>query len=306
MNGILNIGKPKGPTSFSVVSLVRRVTGIKKVGHAGTLDPAASGILPVCLGRAARVSEYLMEYPKTYRVEVELGRTTDTYDSEGETTSECTPPLIRQPELESALSRFTGEILQKPPVYSALKIQGRPLYKFARAGQEVEIKERLVSIYRITIIDITPPCFTLDVECGRGTYIRSLAHDIGREFGCGAYMKNLVRTAYGPFGVGEAVELADFKQAAQDGNWQKYLYPSDVVLKHLEAFTVPDDLMIPIKNGRLLNEDDVTILHEPVTDIPHRHPSDPRRRVYTSSGTFLGIYTLDPETGVYTPVKILM
>ena len=185
MDGILNIRKPSGPTSFSVVARIRKLVDESKAGHGGTLDPLASGVLPVFLGQATRLTEYLMEYPKTYRAEIELGVDTDSYDAEGTVTKTSDASGINLQDVTDALQRFRGEIRQTPPMFSALKYEGQPLYKLARQGQSVEISSRPASIYRLDIVSFKLPFVTLDVECSKGTYIRSLAHDLGVALGCG-------------------------------------------------------------------------------------------------------------------------
>jgi tRNA pseudouridine55 synthase len=179
MDGILNIHKPSGPTSFSMVARVRRITRESKAGHGGTLDPLASGVLPVFLGQATRLAEYLMDYPKSYRAEIELGVSTDSYDAEGNVTGTADVSRITQDDVARVLESFKGDIRQTPPMYSALKHEGQPLYKLARQGKSVEIDSRPASIYRLEIVSCHSPFITLDVECSKGTYIRALAHDLG-------------------------------------------------------------------------------------------------------------------------------
>ncbi len=306
MDGILNICKQEGPTSFRIVNLVRHLTGVKKAGHAGTLDPAASGVLPVCLGRATRVTEYIMEYPKAYRTEVEFGKTTDTFDREGSILSETDPSGITLDRIEAALVQFRGEIRQKPPLYSALKRDGQPLYKLARAGQDVEIESRMVHVYSVDIIDWHHPVVTLDIVCGRGTYIRSLAHDLGQVTGCGACMKSLVRTKYGPFRIEEAVTIPVLEQAVQAGYWQEYLFPPDTVLQHLKAATVKEEVVAGLKNGHYFSGDNVETPNRSDDEVQEGNALDLRFRVYAPDGTFIGIYRHDPEAGLYTPVKVFL
>ncbi len=180
MDVILNIDKPKGKTSFSIVAMVKHFSGERRVGHAGTLDPEATGVLPVCLGKSTRVIEYLVDATKTYRAQIELGITTDTYDASGKITHKSDPSNINLEQFKSVLASFSGPIEQIPPMYSAVKYQGKPLYKLARAGIQVERKSRTAQIHYIKLIDWQPPLVTVEIECGKGTYIRSLAHDIGQ------------------------------------------------------------------------------------------------------------------------------
>lgn len=307
MDGILNICKQEGPTSFGTVAAVKRLTGVKKVGHAGTLDPAASGVLPICLGRATRVTEYLMEYPKTYRAEVEFGKTTDTSDREGRVLTETDPSGVTLERISFALVDFRGEIQQKPPLYSALKHEGQPYYKLARAGQEIEIESRPVMVYSIEIIDWKLPVVTLDIECGKGTYIRSLARDLGEKLGCGAYMKSLVRRKYGPFSIEDAVTIPELEQAVRDNDWQRFLHPADSVLQHLKALTVTgEEIVAGLKNGHSFTAENIA---SPSGDDDESHTDeviDNRFRVYAQDDTFLGIYRYIAETELYQPVKVFL
>ena len=207
MDGILNINKPQEMTSFSVVACVKRICGERHAGHAGTLDPLATGVLPICLGQATRVIEFLFDETKTYRAQVELGITTDTYDSTGKVLRTADPSGVSREMIEKALVKFRGSILQTPPMYSAVKHQGKPLYKLARSGIEVERKSRPTQIHSLEIIDWQPPVVTLDIVCGKGTYIRSLAFDLGEALGCGANMKSLIRLRVGPFNIEDALTL---------------------------------------------------------------------------------------------------
>lgn len=235
MDGILNINKPSGPTSFHIVSLVKRLSGERRVGHAGTLDPMATGVLPVCLGQGTRMVQFLIDNTKTYRAEIELGVATDTYDAQGRITQQGDLSGISRSQLESELASFCGLIYQVPPMYSALKFQGKPLYKLARAGITVERRSRPVKIHHLELMDWQPPLATIEVVCGRGTYIRSLAHDLGQRLGCGAYLKSLTRLRYGLFDIREAVSVPQLEDAFRYGYWQRFIYPVDSVLLHWEG-----------------------------------------------------------------------
>jgi tRNA pseudouridine55 synthase len=205
VNGILNVDKPVGWSSFDVVRLVKRGTGVKRVGHAGTLDPLASGVLLVLLGQASRVSEYLMALRKEYRATVRLGISTNTYDAEGEVTAER-PVDVGEAQLRQALEEFTGEIQQTPPAFSAVKVDGQRAYARARRGESVELKPRAAVIYKTQVVEFSPPTIVLDIECSRGTYVRSIAHDLGERLGCGAHLAGLDRAfQVGPGGGQGAV-----------------------------------------------------------------------------------------------------
>jgi tRNA pseudouridine55 synthase len=307
MDGILNINKSPGKTSFSVVSLVKRLSGERRVGHAGTLDPAATGVLPVCLGQGTRVSEYLMEGAKVYRAEIELGITTDTYDADGTITCKNDPSGIGVAELESALSTFLGTTHQVPPMYSAVKYHGKPLYKLARDGITVKRKSRPVNIYKLELIEWQLPVATIEVVCGKGTYIRSLAYDLGQSLGCGAHLKGLVRSRYGLFNLKDALSLTQLEDAFRYNYWQHYIYPIDIVLSHLAAIVANDDEREDIINGRpllLRDKDGTTESSFPEEDVEGKTVSGKRCRVYTLDGIFLAVLSFDAEKGYWRPEKV--
>ncbi len=230
VHGILNVNKPRGWSSFDVVALVRRLSRQRRVGHAGTLDPAAEGVLPICLGQATRMVEYLVDAPKTYRAQIRLGVTTDTYDAWGTITATADPSGVNEAMLRETLPAFVGEIDQVPPMYSALKHQGIPLYRYARAGETVQRQPRRVVIHRLELLGYAPPIATVEVECGRGAYIRTLAHDLGRALGCGAHLDSLLRTRLGTFSLAAAANPDALRQAFRSGTWQDLLLPIDSVL----------------------------------------------------------------------------
>jgi tRNA pseudouridine55 synthase len=296
MNGILNINKPAEMTSFDVVARVKRITGEKRTGHAGTLDPLAKGVLPVCLGQATRIIEYLFNETKNYRSEVELGVTTDTYDSTGKVLKTCDPSGITREMVESALTGFRGQIQQVPPMYSALKHNGKPLYELARSGIEVERKSRPARIDSLEITAWQPPVVTLDIVCGKGTYIRSIANDLGEALGCGAVMKSLVRLRVGPFTIEEALTLEQLEESCRRGDIEKYLYPADYALLAFNALVVNHEQQCSLIHG------------SPVEiDISPRVPdSQMPYRVYTSGGDFLGMVKYVPENHYWQPEKIFL
>ncbi len=307
MNGILNVNKPEGPTSFSIVSRIKKLTGEKRVGHAGTLDPAASGVLPVCIGNGTRIIEYLMENTKDYRAEIEFGKTTDTYDATGSVTSTKDSSFVEKNRIEITLQNFIGEIQQVPPVYSALKWKGKPYYKLARAGIdiEIEIAARPVVIHTITVLDWQPPVVTIDVTCGKGTYIRSLAHDLGQIIGCGAYMKSLERRAYGPFSINNAVSINELEESFSGKYWQRYIHPIDSVLLHLKAIVVNDDIRQDIQHGRTVDNKDINTQMLTNESKPEEFQKA-LYRVYGLDGNFLGILRYVSETGQWKPEKVFI
>ncbi len=298
MDGILNINKPWGKTSFSVVALVKRLTGERRVGHAGTLDPAATGVLPICLGQGTRVTQFLVDTAKSYRAQIELGLTTDTYDALGKITDRRDPSRVSQEQLVSALASFAGDIQQIPPMYSAVKHHGRRLYQLARCGINVDRKSRQVRIHSLQLTSWQPPVVTVEVVCGKGTYIRSLAHDLGQALGCGAILKNLVRLRCGPFDINDAVSPPHLEEAIRHGYWQHLVYPIDTVLLHWTAIVVSDTTGSVIKNGC-----PVTI----ADDNSRKGVSvDSRCRAYTAGGRFLSVLRFSQETGQWQPEKVFL
>jgi tRNA pseudouridine55 synthase len=237
--GILNVDKPLGMSSHDVVYRVRRITDQKRVGHAGTLDPLATGVLLVCLGQATRVSEYLMNGEKLYRARICLGVTTSTYDAEGDITAES-EVSVSQDQAQDVLGHFRGKIQQVPPVYSAVKLDGRPLYKAARRGEQVTVPPRSIEVLAIDWVDWSPPHMTIDIRCSKGTYVRSLAHDIGQELGCGAHLAGLIRLASGSFRVEQAVQLDDLETIVRSGRLGQVLHPLDTALLAFPAVAVDE------------------------------------------------------------------
>ena len=295
MDGILNINKPWGKTSFSIVSLVKRLSGEKRVGHAGTLDPAATGVLPVCLGQGTRIVEFLMEAPKVYRAEIELGVATDTHDATGTVVSRGDTSVVTKGKLLSALESFRGLIEQTPPMYSAVKHGGKPLYQLARSGVKVARKSRKRWVYSLELTDWQPPIATIEVKCGKGTYIRSLADDLGQLLGCGANLKSLTRLECGPFTIEDAITVSQLEYGFRHGYWEQFLYPIDIVLSHWGAVVVDDAAVEDVKNGRPLAMEGDN-LPEPVAGN--------RCRVYTRDGGFLAVLGFDSEKGQWRPEKV--
>ena len=249
LGGIVNINKPGGMTSHSVVSRVRRILGIKRVGHTGTLDPDAEGVLPVCVGKSTKLSDYVMGKEKIYRAVLHLGITTNTQDMSGEVLSKTTPNVSKE-EFEMAVSSFIGEIKQIPPMYSAIKIGGKKLYELARQGVEVERKERSVTISEIDIEEFDGETATINVHCSKGTYIRTLCHDIGQKLGCGAAMGKLIRTKNGRFEISESVSLEEFEQ-----NPEKYIVPADEILSEYPKFILDEEQERKVLNGMTIPAD---------------------------------------------------
>jgi len=290
MDGILVINKPQGWTSHDVVGRVRRLTQQKRVGHAGTLDPMATGVLLVCLGRATRVAEYLTASDKTYRAVMRLGVETDTFDAEGQVTA-THPVNVGESALRSALEKFSGEIEQIPPMYSALKRDGKPLYKLARKGVKVERAPRRVTIHEITLRAWQSPDATIDVRCSPGTYIRSLAHDIGAALGCGAHLVALTRLASGSFTIDDAVTLEDLT-GLQD--LSGLLLPLDAALQNLPAITLDADQTRRIALGQVIPSSDAGPL------------PDSLYRAYDIHGKLIALIAYDAVAQVWRPKKVLI
>jgi len=218
VSGVLNVDKPVGMTSHDVVARVRRVVGQRRVGHAGTLDPLATGVLVVCLGKATRLVEYLVEGLKVYRGTIRLGQVTETDDTEGAVIQEHETVGVSLSQIEIELAKFRGEIDQVPPIYSALKRDGRALYEYARKGVALDIPSRTVIVHRLEVVAFESPYLVVDVACAKGTYIRSLARDIGQALGCGGHLAQLQRTAVGPFTLDDAVPLNVLEAEGYDGH----------------------------------------------------------------------------------------
>jgi tRNA pseudouridine55 synthase len=248
--GILNIDKPAGWTSHDVVARVRRLVGQKDVGHAGTLDPLATGVLLVCIGHATHVAGYLMAGRKVYRATVQLGLETDTYDVTGAVVATAAVPPLAEADLTRALAAFVGEIVQIPPAYSAIKRDGVPAYRRARRGEAVEMSGRRVTIYRIELLSWQPPHVTFEVTCDPGTYVRSLAHDLGRQLGCGAALAQLRRLQSGRFRVEDAVTPDALAEAIRAGELGRHLHPLRAALDGLTPVAVDDALVRRLAHGQ--------------------------------------------------------
>jgi tRNA pseudouridine55 synthase len=292
--GILNVDKPPGLTSHDVVDAVRRISGQRKVGHAGTLDPMATGVLLVCLGKATRVAEYLMAGRKRYRATIALGASTDTYDADGEVVSTGGATDFARADIEAALQRFVGRIQQIPPMYSALKRGGQPLHKLARQGKVVERQPRVVEVDEINLLDWTAPSLIIEVTCSKGTYIRSLAHDLGQRLECGAHLAALVRLASGRFRLQDSVSLERLEEAFQHGQEQRYLLPLDEALFDWPAVIVGADDARRIAQGQ-------AFAGEP----PRSDSGEPvLYRAYGPQGDFLALVAYQFSEQRWLPKKV--
>ncbi|MFV1983031.1 MAG: tRNA pseudouridine(55) synthase TruB [Thiohalomonadales bacterium] len=252
VNGILLLDKPVGLTSNAVLQKIKRLFNARKAGHTGSLDPLASGLLPICLGEATKISAYLLNADKKYQAICQLGITTSTADAEGEIIKSTEVPALDSKFIKKILKKFTGEIDQLPPMYSALKKNGQPLYKLARQGIEVERSTRKVNIYSLDLIKIEKNKLYLDVHCSKGTYIRTLSEDIGRELGCGAHLSGLRRIATGPFVINQAIDNDTLESMASESIDQldAQLLPMDSALEHIPAVNLTEDSAYYIKQGQ--------------------------------------------------------
>ena len=275
MDGIININKDKGYTSHDVVAVLRRVLNIRKIGHTGTLDPDATGVLPVCVGKATKVCDIITDRDKTYEAKVLLGVTTDTLDTSGEILSKNEVDVSEE-DIKEALDCFKGEIEQIPPMYSAIKVDGKKLYEYARAGVEIERKSRKVTIYDIELLDVELPYFSIRVKCSKGTYIRTLCDDIGSKLGCGAALSELVRTAVGRFKIEDALTLSDVEKRLND---EKIFLNIDEVFDMYPKAVIKQAAMKLLLNGNPISFDSV------VTDERSKI-----YRIYDDKGEFYALY----------------
>lgn len=288
-HGILILNKPGGLTSHDVVNRVRRATHVRQVGHAGTLDPLATGVLVVCIGQATRISEYLLGHAKVYRATIRLGIETNTYDADGEVVA-TRDVHVERAEVERALQSFVGDIQQIPPMYSALKRDGQKLYELARQGIEIERAARPVTIEAIDLLDFQPPDVTISVHCSAGTYIRSLAHDLGAVVGTGAHLRTLARTASGQFTEQQAIDLPTFEASAQEGGWQTLLHSIDEALNDWPLVVIDEADRARALNGA------------PIFSI---RLNAARCRAHDAQGDLLALLVFDPKKQWWRAEKVL-
>lgn len=318
IHGVLNIYKEKGFTSHDVVAKLRRILGQKKIGHTGTLDPEAEGVLPVCLGAATRLCDMLTDQDKTYRAVLLLGIRTDTQDMAG-TVLESRPVTVTEGELKAAAREFSGSYQQIPPMYSALRVNGKRLYELAREGKTVERAARTVQIYELSVDEIALPRATLTVTCSKGTYIRTLCHDIGEKLGCGGCMEQLTRTRVGKFRIGDSIRLSELEELlAREGReeprkaLEKLVVPADQVLGHYPAGQVLPEYDRLLYNGNplrpeMLEKDSPSSENlAEGTVCPKTEAEDVRLRVYDSRGGFCGVYGYERKKEIYRPVKMFL
>lgn len=289
VSGVLVVDKPVGLTSHDVVQIIRRGTGIRRAGHTGTLDPRASGVLVILIGPAVRLSEYVSASDKRYQATIRLGSSTDTYDAEGAVMDSTDVNEISEEGFDEILQKFVGEIEQVPPPYSAVKVKGRKAYDMAREGEEVELEPRMIQVYSLEVLEWAPPEAVIDVYCSSGTYVRSLAHDLGKELGTGAHLVGLRRTKSGRFTLRDAVPLRRLQEAFDAGNWYKYLIPAAEALSDWPMVELDGDDVELIRHG-------------------HRIPAEPGSKGWargvSQQGDLVALLEVDEESNEWQPRKV--
>lgn len=296
IHGVVNINKEKGYTSHDVVAKLRGIVGQKKIGHTGTLDPDATGVLPVCLGKATKLCDMLTDKDKTYETVMLLGKTTDTQDISGTVLSEASISDIDETMVTKCIGEFVGDYLQMPPMYSALKVNGKKLYELARQGIEVERKKRPVVIHEIHILEIDLPRVRIEVSCSKGTYIRTLCHDIGQKLGCGACMEELTRTRVGRFELADSFTLQQVEEMKESGRLEEIIVPIDAMFSEYEAVTIKKEFAAFAYNGNLFMPKHIC---EKITLTDGKQV-----RVYDEEGTFIAIYAFQKEKWMFQIVKM--
>ena len=318
MHGIVNIYKERGFTSFDVVAKLRGITHVKKIGHTGTLDPDAEGVLPVCIGNATALCDMLTDKTKEYETVMRLGITTDTQDISGTVLKE-TDVNLSEADVVSCMDKFTGDIEQVPPMYSAIKVGGKKLYELARQGKTVERSPRPVTIHSIEILSMDLPRVRMRVSCSKGTYIRTLCHDIGEALGCGACMESLLRTRSGQFCIDDAVRLSTVQEWADEGSLESHLKSVEDMFADCEEIHVTPEEDKLLHNGNTLRRrhgpeglasrrdgSSVFMSAEEVRQGDGSSVLRSRCRFYDSKGIFYGIYDYDPKREIYRPYKMFI
>ena len=301
-DGLLIIDKPSGLTSHDVVLKVRKFLGIRRVGHGGTLDPDATGVLLVAAGQATRFFPYLSKENKVYEGVIRLGFATDTYDASGRPSSEERNDFPGLADLVEAMKTFEGEILQMPPPYSAKKLGGKPVYKLARAGKEFALKPSPVTVEGFKLRDYRPPLIDFEAKCSAGTYVRSLAHDLGKILGCGAHLDTLRRTSVGPYVLREAVTLDGVEQAAARGEASTLILPLERLLPETPVAVVVREAEIRVRNGSALEPTDFV----PSSPEGPFFPAEaPLVRLFSASGRLLALARPSPEGDRLLPFLVL-
>lgn len=303
MDGIINVYKEKGYTSHDVVAKMRGILRMKKIGHTGTLDPDAEGVLPVCLGKGTKLCDMLTDKTKTYRAVLLLGRETDTQDTSGQITGEY-PVEVTEQQVTEAIKSFLGVYMQIPPMYSALKVNGKKLYELARAGKEVERQARPVEILDIQVESIELPRVTMSVTCSKGTYIRTLCYDIGQKLNCGGCMESLLRTRVDRFCLEDSLKLSEIEALRDMGEVERHVMPVDTVFLELPRLvTKTGDGDKLVHNGNPFAAEFAECDSSGELKEAHKFA---RARVYDSAGQFIGIYGYDETKRRYQPQKLFL
>jgi len=296
IHGVINIHKEKGFTSHDVVAKLRGIVGQKKIGHTGTLDPDATGVLPVCLGKATKLCDMLTDKNKTYETIMLLGKETDTQDVSGTVLNEKSTELLDEDTVREAVLSFVGDYMQIPPMYSALKVNGKKLYELAREGIEVERNARPVTILDIQIKEINLPRVRMEVSCSKGTYIRTLCHDIGVKLGCGACMEELIRTKVSCFKIDDSLTLTQVQELKDAGELEQVLVPIDEMFSDYEAVSLKEEFMSFIYNGNTFLPKH---LNKYVDLVDGKMV-----RVYDNKGNFIAIYKFIKEKYIFKIEKM--
>ncbi len=289
VSGILVIDKPLRMTSHDVVEVIRQGTRIRRAGHTGTLDPRASGVLVVLLGSAVRLSEYISTADKRYQAEILLGQSTDTYDAEGIVTRQRSAAHITEEQFLAALDSFSGAIEQVPPPYSAIKVKGRKAYDLAREGKAPELPARAIHVYSLELLEWAPPEAVIDIACSSGTYVRSLANDLGEKLGCGAHLIGLRRTSSGHFSLRDAVTLGDLRNDFENGTWYRHVHPAADALRDWPSLVLSESELEQVRHGRAI----------PASS----HPGD-LVCALTSDGDLAAVLKYQPDGPVWQPDKV--
>jgi tRNA pseudouridine55 synthase len=290
ISGVLVIDKPVGMTSHDVVQTIRLGTGVRRAGHTGTLDPRASGVLVILVGPAVRLSEYVSASDKRYQAVIRLGASTDTYDADGRFTQQANAPVnVTEQQFEETLKQFIGEIEQTPPPYSAVKVQGRRAYDMARQGEEVDLAPRKITVHHLEVLEWAPPEVVVDVHCSSGTYVRSLANDMGNALGCGGYLVGLRRTKSGRFSLRDATPLRKLQEAFRAGNWYQFLIPAAEALGDWPAIELDPDQVEAVKHGHR---------------IPAAADAQGMIRGVSMAGELVALLELDEATHEWQPKKV--
>ena len=299
LNGVINVYKEKGFTSHDVVARMRGIFKQRKIGHTGTLDPDAEGVLPVCLGSATKLCDMLTDRSKTYEAVLLLGITTDTEDAGGTVLSERSVTCTAE-EAVSCVRSFEGPYLQVPPMYSAIKVNGKKLVDLARKGITVERKARPVEIYSISVSETALPRIRFSADCSKGTYIRTLCSDIGERLGCGGIMESLVRTRSGRFGIADAVRLETLEECVRDGEPGRFLVPPEECFPELpKLWSLPEGDRF-LRNGNPLKTSLADLSKSGLPELPEGY----RARVYDSAGRFAGLFC--EKEGLLRPEKMFL